>query len=72
MSDRTLRLVDRLKLLADVPAAARARLAEVARPVRYAAGDALFHRDDAQDGMLVLLDALVLDHEGLRALACDE
>src|SRR5208337_5683265 len=56
MSNRTLRVLDGLKLLADVPAAARTRLVDIACPVRYAAGDAQFHRGDAEHGMLAVPD----------------
>jgi CRP-like cAMP-binding protein len=62
MSDRILHLLNGLKLLADVPPAARARLSEVARPVRYAAGDVLFRRGDSGEGMVVVLDGLVRIH----------
>lgn len=54
--------LDRLPLFAGVPEAARARLAAAARPVGYAAGEAVFRRGDPGEGMLVLLDGLVRLH----------
>jgi CRP/FNR family transcriptional regulator, cyclic AMP receptor protein len=54
--------LDRLPLFAGVPEAARARLAAAARPVGYAAGEAVFRRGDPGEDMLVLLDGLVRLH----------
>ncbi|MBK1662270.1 Crp/Fnr family transcriptional regulator [Paracraurococcus ruber] len=55
--------LDRLPLLAQVPAAARARLAEAARPVRYRDGEVVFRcGDPGDDGMLLVLDGLVRLH----------
>jgi CRP/FNR family cyclic AMP-dependent transcriptional regulator len=53
----------RVKLLAGVPPAARARLAEGARPVRYREGEVVFRRGDpGADGMLLVLDGVVRLH----------
>ena len=55
-------LLDRLPLLAGVPAPARAQLAAAARQVRHAAGAPIFRRGDPGEGMLLVLDGLVRLH----------
>jgi CRP-like cAMP-binding protein len=53
----------RVRLLAEVPPAARARLADGARPVRYREGEVVFRRGDpGTDGMLIVLDGVVRLH----------
>jgi CRP-like cAMP-binding protein len=53
----------RVMLLAEVPPAARARLADGARPVRYREGEVVFRRGDpGTDGMLLVLDGVVRLH----------
>ncbi len=53
----------RVTLLAEVPPAARARLADGARPVRYREGEVVFRRGDpGTDGMLLVLDGVVRLH----------
>jgi CRP-like cAMP-binding protein len=55
--------LDRVPLLAQVPAAAKARLAAAARPVRYRDGAPVFRcGDPGTDGMLVVLDGIVRLH----------
>ncbi len=57
------RQLDLLPLFADVPEAARARLAAAARPVRYPAATVVFRRGDpGTDGMLLVLDGLIRLH----------
>jgi CRP/FNR family transcriptional regulator, cyclic AMP receptor protein len=64
MSDPSTRqALDRLPLLAEVPEAARARLAAAARPARYREGQAVFRAGDpGTDGMLLVLDGVVCLH----------
>jgi CRP-like cAMP-binding protein len=53
----------RVTLLAEVPPAARARLADGAGPVRYREGEVVFRRGDpGTDGMLLVLDGVVRLH----------
>jgi len=56
-------ILARLPLMAEVPEAARARLAAAARPVRYREGEPVFRRGEpGADGMLVVTDGLVRVH----------
>lgn len=55
-------LLDRLAWLAPLPVRTRDRLAAMARPRHFAAGAALFHRGEAADGLLLVLDGLVRLH----------
>jgi CRP-like cAMP-binding protein len=61
-SPETRRLLDKVAFLSLVPGAAKDRLAEIARPARYAAGQVLFRRGDPGEGMLILLDGVVRLH----------
>ncbi len=61
-------ILARLPLLAGVPAAARARLAAAARPVRYRENQPVFRRGDpGEEGMLIVLDGLVRLHVATAA-----
>ena len=62
MAETISRLLSGTKLLAALAPEARARLAAVARPRRYAIGEPLFRRGDAGEGMLLVVDGLVRIH----------
>jgi CRP-like cAMP-binding protein len=64
MSDQLVRAaLDRLPLLAQVPPAAKARLAAAARQVRYRDGEPVFRLGEpGTDGMLLVLDGVVRLH----------
>ncbi len=67
-AETALTALARVKLLAGVPPAARARLAEGARPVRYREGEAVFRRGDpGTEGMLLVLDGVVRVHLSTEA-----
>jgi CRP-like cAMP-binding protein len=62
-SDALRQTLDRLPLLAQVPAGAKARLALAARQVRYRDGETVFRcGDPGTDGMLLVLDGVVRLH----------
>ncbi len=62
-SDAIRQALDRLPLLAQVPPAAKARLAAAARPVRYRDGETVFRcGEPGTDGMLIVLDGIVRLH----------
>jgi len=59
-SDALRQTLDRVPLLAQVPAGAKARLAAAARQVRYRDGETVFRcGDPGTDGMLIVLDGVV-------------
>jgi len=53
------RLLARCRFLDGVPDEARARLAAIARPMRYAEGAMLFRRGDPGEGMVLVTDGVV-------------
>jgi CRP/FNR family transcriptional regulator, cyclic AMP receptor protein len=62
MPENALSHLSKLKLFAEVPEAARVRLAAAARPVRFREGQSLFRRGDPAQGMVLVLDGLVRIH----------